>query len=192
MLASSFDIMKGGENGKIFTANNSAESKLYYYLNLPLDDKMHMPPDGNSQPNDNEKNLIKLWIDSGASFEGHMKISDNSFSKEILNYLPPLNAYVDPPTKKNLVNLLENDFRIEKVSAESNFIDVKYLGSSFNSKKLNLLLKISENIQRLDLSNIDLTSVNIARLKEFKNIKFLNLSKTNLSGKNLEILPENL
>ena len=97
-----------------------------------------------------------MWIDSGAPFEGYMKISDNSFSKEILNYLPPINTYVDPPSKKNLVNLLENDFRIEKVSAESNFIDVKYLGSSFSSKKLNLLLKVSENIQRLDLSNIDL------------------------------------
>ena len=60
MLASSFDIMKGGENGQILTANNSAESKLYYYMNLPLDDKMHMPPDGNSQPNDNEKNLIEM------------------------------------------------------------------------------------------------------------------------------------
>ena len=192
MLASSFDILKGGENGQIFTANNSAESKLYYYLNLPLDDKMHMPPDGNSQLNDNEKNLIKMWIDSGAPFEGYMKISDNSFSTEILNYLPPINTYVDPPSKKNLVNLLENDFRIEKVSAESNFIDVKYLGNSFNSKKLNLLLKISENIQRLDLSNIDLSSVNISKLKELKNIKYLNLSKTNLSGKNLEILPENL
>ena len=158
-------------------------------MNLPLDDKMHMPPDGNSQPNDNEKNLIEMWIDSGAPFEGYMKISDNSFSKEILNYLPPLNTYVKPPTKKNLVNLLENDFRIKKVSAESNFIDVKYLGSSFNSKKLNLLLKVSENIQRLDLSNIDLTSVNISKLKEFKNIKYLNLSKTNLSGQNLDILP---
>ena len=74
---------------------------------------MHMPPDGNSQLNDNEKNLIKMWIDSGAPFEGYMKISDNSFSTEILNYLPPINTYVDPPSKKNLVNLLENDFRIE-------------------------------------------------------------------------------
>ena len=111
-----------------------------------------------------------MWIDSVAPFEGYMKISDNSFSTEILNYLPPINTYVDPPSKKNLVNLLENDFRIEKVSAESNFIDVKYLGNSFNSKKLNLLLKISENIQRLDLSNIDLSSVNISKLKELQQL----------------------
>ena len=49
MLASSSDILLGGENGQIIFANNSSKSKLYNYLNLPINDKMHMPPDGNSQ-----------------------------------------------------------------------------------------------------------------------------------------------
>ena len=74
-----------------------------------------------------------MWIDNGAPFEGHMKFLTIHFSRNFK--LPLINTYVDPPSKKNLVNF-ENDFRIEKVSAESNFIDVKYLGNSFNSKNL--------------------------------------------------------
>ena len=49
MLTNQQEILEGGENGKIFLANNSSECKLYTYLNLRLNDKMHMPPDGNSQ-----------------------------------------------------------------------------------------------------------------------------------------------
>ena len=192
MLASSFDIMQGGENGQIIFSNNSSESKLYNYLNLPLDDKMHMPPDGNSQLNDNEKKLIKMWIDSGAEFAKRIKINEDDFSNEILAYLPPLYDDVEVPSKKNLINLLENDFRVERISIESNFIDVKYTGKKFESKQLNLLLKVSKNVQRLDLSNIDISIINSSQLKKLKNLKFLNLSNSKLSSKDLKNLPESI
>ena len=192
MLTNQQEILKGGENGKIFLANNSSESKLYTYLNLPLDDKMHMPPDGNSQLTENEKNLIKMWIDGGAQFDGFTTISDNELSNQILTYLPPLVADVDPPSKKNLVNLMENDFRVERISVESNFIDLKYDGLNFGSKQLNLLSKVSENIQRLDLSNVDISDINSSKLKKLKNLKYLNLTNSNLSTNDLNNLPESI
>ena len=46
-----------------------------------------MPPDGNSQLTENEKNIIKMWIDTGAQFDGITKIVDDDYSNEILNYL---------------------------------------------------------------------------------------------------------
>ena len=90
MPTSGAAIMQGGENGQIIFSNNSSESKLYNYLNLPLEDKMHMPPDGNSQLNDNEKKLIKMWIDSGAEFAKRIKINEDDFSNEILASLSNL------------------------------------------------------------------------------------------------------
>ena len=192
MLTNQQEILKGGENGKIFLANNSSKSKLYTYLNLPLDDKMHMPPDGNSQLTENEKNLIKMWIDGGAQFDGFTTISDNELSNQILTYLPPLVADVEPPSKKNLVNLMENDFRVERISVESNFIDLKYDGLNFGSKQLNLLSKVSENIQRLDLSNVDISDINSSKLKKLKNLKYLNLTNSNLSTNDLNNLPESI
>ena len=190
MLTSEEQMNKGGENGKIFLANNSSDSKLYTYLNLPLNDKMHMPPDGNSQLTENEKNIIKMWIDSGAQFDGFTKIVDDDYSNEILNYLPPLVASVDPPSKNSLIKLIESNFRIERISIESNFIDLKYDGTSFGSKQFNLLLKVSENIQRLDLSNIDFSMINSTKLKKLKNLKYLNLTNTNFNSKDLYNIPE--
>jgi heme/copper-type cytochrome/quinol oxidase subunit 4 len=190
MLTSEEQMNKGGENGKIFLANNSSDSKLYTYLNLPLNDKMHMPPDGNSQLTENEKNIIKMWIDSGAQFDGFTKIVDDDYSNEILNYLPPLVKNVDPPSKNSLIKLIENNFRIERISIESNFIDLKYDGKSFGSKQFNLLLKVSENIQRLDLSNIDFSMINSTKLKKLKNLKYLNLTNTNFNSEDLYSIPE--
>ena len=190
MLTSEGEMIKGGENGKIFLSNNSSDSKLYTYLNLPLNDKMHMPPDGNSQLTENEKNIIKMWIDSGAQFDGFTKIVDDDYSNEILNYLPPLVASVDPPSKNSLIKLIENNFRIERISIESNFIDLKYDGKSFGSKQFNLLLKVSENIQRLDLSNIDFSMINSTKLKKLKNLKYLNLTNTNFNSDDLYSIPE--
>ena len=190
MLTSEEQMNKGGENGKIFLANNSSDSKLYTYLNLPLNDKMHMPPDGNSQLTENEKNIIKMWIDSGAQFDGFTKIVDDDYSNEILNYLPPLVASVNPPSKNSLIKLIESNFRIERISIESNFIDLKYDGTSFGSKQFNLLLKVSKNIQRLDLSNIDFSMINSTKLKKLKNLKYLNLTNTNFNSKDLYNIPE--
>jgi len=190
MLTSEEQMNNGGENGKIFLANNSSDSKLYTYLNLPLNDKMHMPPDGNSQLTENEKNIIKMWIDTGAQFDGFTKIVDDDYSNEILNYLPPLVASVDPPSKNSLIKLIENNFRIERISIESNFIDLKYDGTSFGSKQFNLLLKVSENIQRLDLSNIDFSMINSTKLKKLKNLKYLNLTNTNFNSEDLFNIPE--
>ena len=75
---------------------------------------------------------------------------------------------------------------------ESNFIDLKYDGLNFGSKQLNLLSKVSENIQRLDLSNVDISDINSSKLKKLKNLKYLNLTNSNLSTNDLNNLPESI
>lgn len=188
MLSSIDQIMKGGEYGKIIEVSNSDKSRLYTYLNLPLDDEHHMPPDGNAQPTENEIELIKLWIDNGADFENYFQIGEDDYSKEILGFLPKQIADVDPPKRSHLEKLIENDFRIERISSENNFIDIKFLGKTFNQSYLNLLSKVGENIKRLDLSFVDLSSVNLSKLDELENLTYLNLNNTNLRSEDLEKL----
>ena len=188
MLSSIDKILLGGEKGQIIKSNSSVDSRLYTYLNLPIDDEMHMPPDGNSQLNDNEKELIKLWIDEGADFYNFRKISDDNFSKEILSFLPKEIASVDPPNRNDLIKLIENEFRIERISTENNFIDIKYQGKSFKQSYLRLLSKVSDNIKRLDLSFVDLSSIDISRLDNFDNLTYLNLNNTKLTTKKLKKL----
>lgn len=189
LILSSIDkILIGGEKGQIIKSNSSVDSRLYTYLNLPIDDEMHMPPDGNSQLNDNEKELIKLWIDEGADFYNFRKMNDDNFSKEILSFLPKEIASVDPPNRNDLVKLIENEFRIERISTENNFIDVKYQGKSFKQSYLRLLSKVSDNIKRLDLSFVDLSSIDLSRVDDFDNLTYLNLNNTKLTTKKLQKL----
>ena len=192
MLSSIDKILLGGEKGQIIKSNSSLDSRLYTYLNLPIDDEMHMPPDGNSQLNDNEKELIKLWIDEGADFYNFRKMNDDNFSKEILSFLPKEIASVDPPNRNDLVRLIENEFRIERISVENNFIDIKYQGKSFKQSYLRLLSKVSNNIKRLDLSFVDLSSIDLSRLDDFDNLTYLNLNNTKLTTKKLQKLDLNI
>jgi len=192
MLSSIDKILLGGEKGQIIKSNSSVDSRLYTYLNLPIDDEMHMPSDGNSQLNDNEKELIKLWIDEGADFYNFRKMNDDNFSKEILSFLPKEIASVDPPNRNDLVRLIENEFRIERISVENNFIDIKYQGKSFKQSYLRLLSKVSENIKRLDLSFVDLSSIDLSRVDDFDNLTYLNLNNTKLTTKKLQKLDLNI
>ena len=188
MLTSVEQILKGGEDGKILEISNSDKSRLYTYLNLPLEDKFHMPPDGNAQPTKNEIELVKLWIDNGADFENYIQIGEDDYSKEILNFLPKQIADVDPPKRSQLEKLIENEFRVERISSENNFIDVKFQGKTFKQTYFNLLSKVGKNIKRLDLSFIDLSSVNISKLDDLENLTYLNLNNTSLSSEDLEKL----
>ena len=188
MLTSVDQIMKGGEYGKIIEVSNSDKSRLYTYLNLPLDDEHHMPPDGNAQPTENEIELIKLWIDNGADFENYLQIGEDDYSKEILDFLPKQIADVDPPKRSQLEKLIENEFRIERISSENNFIDIKFQGKTFKQSYFNLLSKVGENIKRLDLSFVDLSSVNLSKLDDLENLTYLNLNNTSLSSEDLEKL----
>ena len=188
MLTSVDQIMKGGEYGKIIEVSNSDKSRLYTYLNLPLDDEHHMPPDGNAQPTENEIELIKLWIDNGADFENYLQIGEDDYSKEILDFLPKQIADVDPPKRSQLEKLIENEFRIERISSENNFIDIKFQGKTFKQSYFNLLSKVGENIKRLDLSFVDLSSVNLSKLDDLENLTYLNLNNTSLLSVDLEKL----
>ena len=188
MLTSVDQIMKGGEYGKIIEVSNSDKSRLYTYLNLPLNDEHHMPPDGNAQPTENEIELIKLWIDNGADFENYLQIGEDDYSKEILDFLPKQIADVDPPKRSQLEKLIENEFRIERISSENNFIDIKFQGKTFKQSYFNLLSKVGDNIKRLDLSFVDLSSVNLSKLDDLENLTYLNLNNTSLSSEDLEKL----
>ena len=76
MLNSKEAILKGGESGSILVSFDSSSSHLYNYPNLPMADKMHMPPEGNSQLTENEIELLRIWIDNGAEFEKFNSIKD--------------------------------------------------------------------------------------------------------------------
>ncbi len=62
-------ILHGGENGAVVKAGDAANSPLHALLLLPPDDERHMPPSDKKQPTTDEIELLRLWIEQGATFD---------------------------------------------------------------------------------------------------------------------------
>ncbi|MFO0612191.1 MAG: c-type cytochrome domain-containing protein [Polyangiaceae bacterium] len=60
-------ILKGGESGPAALARDGARSPLYARMVLPTSDDEHMPPEGHPAPTEAERELIRWWIDRGAT-----------------------------------------------------------------------------------------------------------------------------
>ncbi len=66
----SFDqLLKGGESGEAIVRGDAEKSLLLKRMLLPVEMDEHMPPDGKPQPTAGEIELVRWWINSGASAE---------------------------------------------------------------------------------------------------------------------------
>ena len=61
------NLKKGGKNGPELSAGDAAHSRLLERITRPLGDDEHMPPEDKPQPAPGEVEIIKWWIDRGAS-----------------------------------------------------------------------------------------------------------------------------
>jgi uncharacterized membrane protein len=187
ILNSKEAILKGGESGSILVSFDASSSHLYNYPNLPMEDKMHMPPEGNSQLTENEIELLRIWIDKGAEFEAY-----NSFSTFEKNEQEIVNSFikvdlekVDPPRKKDLEKLLDLNFRLERNSVSNNYLEAKFLGTDLKSKHLSALSKVKKQLIKLDLSNTDLNDGLLQKLKSFTSLKYLKINNTSVTDNGL-------
>ena len=194
MLVSQQDILNGGKSGKIFKAFNSNESIMYKYSTLPLDDKLHMPPKGNIQLTDIEIQLLKHWIDFGGNFEKFIKPSqsDSNLKENLIVFFPKKETIVNAPKLNDLIALQNLNFRLERNSNENNFIEAKFLGTKLESKHINALLKIKNQLIKLDLSGTNLNDKLITKIKSLESLKYLKINDTEISNKALESINKSI
>ena len=187
ILNSKESILKGGESGSILVSFDPESSHLYNYPNLPMEDEMHMPPEGNSQLTENEIELLRIWIDKGAEFESFNSfVSLEKSEQEIVNSFIKVDLEkVDPPRKKDLEKLLELNFRLERNSVSNNYLEAKFLGTVLKSKHLNALSKVKTQLIKLDLSNTDLNDGLLQKLKSFTSLKYLKINNTSVTDNGL-------
>jgi uncharacterized membrane protein len=60
-------MQKGGDDGPAVLPGQGSKSPLYARIALPLTDDDHMPPADHPQPTDAERELLRFWIDRGAT-----------------------------------------------------------------------------------------------------------------------------
>jgi len=192
ILNSQNAILKGGESGVILTAFDPASSHLYNYPNLPINDEMHMPPEGNAQLTNLEIQLIKLWVESGSDFENFTRVDELSIENKnsLISFFPPEQKNISPPSLNHLKKLIDLDFRLERNSNENNFIEAKFVGTKLKSSHISALLKIKTQLIKLDLSNSNLNDKLFFRLNKLENLKYLKVDNTSIIDISLKHLPK--
>jgi uncharacterized membrane protein len=183
-------LKKGGKSGPFVIAGDFENSLLIQRINLPGDDKKHMPPKNKPQLTDEEIEILMEWVASGASFEQKVEEAD---PKSELFQLASLKfnstkAYTFDPADPDDVEELNNFFRkVQPIYPESPALVVSYFGiSAFDPASLNDLKKVKKQIVKLSLNKMPLAGVDLKFLSEFSNLEELQLNFTDLDSKQLE------
>ena len=185
-------ILEGGERGMPYETGNSVESRIISYALLPLEDDLHMPPQGRPQLTPSEIKLMAYWIDQGADFERTLALE--SFPEEVqqsfAQFLPKTLPDVAPLSAKTIIKLQENGFRLTSYTADTPFLQVKYSGQNFGRNALNALFDAAEYVVELELTNMELPELLWDKIGEFKNLLKLKIDGTNIQDQHLQKLLE--
>ena len=187
-------IMKGGKNGLVVMINNSIDSKIHKRMNLPIEDRYHMPPKSRTQPSMEEIELIKIWIDNSAS--KNALVGDLPIPKKMLaSFFPEKPNGIFPEkdeeaiTNTQLSDLRNMGFLVVNIFETSPFLKVSCINiDDFSDKSIEQLINIKNNIVELDLSSTKITDNIFEYIKDFKNLTVLKLDNTNISGKKANLL----
>jgi hypothetical protein len=153
-----------------------------------------MPPKGNIQLTDIEIQLLKHWIDFGGNFEKFIKPSqsDSNLKENLLVFFPKKETIVNAPKLNDLIALQNLNFRLERNSNENNFMEAKFLGTKLESKHINALLKVKNQLVKLDLSGTNLNDKLITKIERLENLKFLKINSTQISDKALKYVNKSI
>jgi hypothetical protein len=188
-------LLAGGKNGPIFIAGDALNSHIIQKINLPEEEKKHMPPIGKPQLTTEEIQLLFRWIQSGADMQKRLYEFPETDSLKIL-----ASQFINLPKEES--NERKYSFAaaptttIEKLS--SPFCSVFPLSQNspalqadffvrekFDPKKLEELLKAKEQLVRLNLGNMPVTDADMKTISKFVNLEKLILNNSSITSKGL-------
>lgn len=187
------NIKKGGKTGPLFEDKDPEKSLLIKRIFLDLDEKEHMPPKGKTQLTEEEKQILKWWVQKNAAFDLKVKelpnddslfsLAQKRFSKSIAE-----EKYDFKKASSETIKKLNNEYRvINSLSKTSNALEVTLFNSTFYTpKSLEDLTEIKDQIVTLKLSKVPVVDKDLKTISQFKNLRHLNLNFTKISGKDFD------
>ena len=182
---------KGGKHGKEWVEGKPEESKLIKVIQLPLTHDQHMPPDGKSQLTAKETHLLRLWIESGASFEikmAELKPEDSlrnmAASMILANQSTEEKIYPFSEASERLVQKLNSPFRSlfplfqNSPALRADF----FVQETFQLEALEELNEVQDQLVELNLSHMPVTDKELSIIGKFKNLEKLNLNFTKVKS----------
>lgn len=195
-LTDSVSIMKGGKTGKLFVPGDTQVSLLLERIHLPLGNKKHMPPSGKPQLSAEEVKILFTWIKDHPDFKKKVIDLPADDSLRILaaaRLKPAVKVHeeydfaaADEETIENLNTFYR---RVSPLSMESPALAVSFFSKkAYNSKSLEELSAIKEQIVTLRLSRMPVKDEDLNFISKLKELQKLDLNFTDINGSGLKEL----
>ena len=180
-------ILEGGKNGPIWKSGDALSSHIIEKINLPEDEKKHMPPKGKPQLDQDQIDLLFAWIQSGADMKKTMRDYADDDTVNILAakfiHLPKEEiekTYSFAAASTSTIQKLSGPFcSVFPISQNSPALQADFfVREKFDRKKLEDLLKVKEQIVVLNLGNMPVTDADMKTVNQFTNLERLVLNNS--------------
>jgi uncharacterized membrane protein len=187
-------ILAGGKNGPIWKSGDALNSHIIQKLNLPEDDKKHMPPKGKPQLNQQEIDFLFTWIQQGADMKRTLKDYPEKDTLKILAskfiHLPKEETekiYPFASAPPTTIQKLNGPFcAVFPLSQNSSALQADFfVREKFDRKKLEELSKVKEQLVVLNLDNMPVEDADMKTIGQFENLEKLILNNSLITNSGL-------
>lgn len=202
-------LLDGGEETDCLIPGDTEQSAMVSYLHLPMEDDLHMPPEGKKQLTQQEIEIIEWWVKIGAPEAS--KLSEVEVTESITAAIETLKTPEQIAREKAALEKAEKEraaaFKAKRtrLAAALETINGKYAGSlsyiskdstdlsfsavsyrkDFNDESMAILKEAAADITELDLSASAITDDSAQSIGDFVNLRTLKLNQTNITDSTL-------
>ena len=188
-------ILEGGDDGPAVVAGRSDESVLIQRIWLPLAHDEHMPPEGRPQLTVAEAELIRWWIDQGASYEQTLAeaevtptvqtILDGYGLDEIRTGIFALD--VSPADSTDIEALRAVGVSVTSLAEEESFLQVRCTdpAACSGNNLAGALQPLTAQVAWLDLGRTEASDTTLEAVSRLENLTRLHLEQTRVTDAGL-------
>jgi uncharacterized membrane protein len=191
-------IQKGGKDGVIIVAGNSANSELMKRILLPRDAEHHMAPKEKPQLTESERSIIRWWIDQGADYSKKVKellqpdkikpllnaLQSGNEEKKALPEIPSIE--VEKADAAALIAIRNLGALVMPVAQNSNYLDASFITTpAIHNADMALLLPIKKQLVWLKLSDNRINDSSLVYISKCFQITRLQLDHTGITDQGL-------
>jgi mono/diheme cytochrome c family protein len=174
-------LVKGGKHGPVLKPGTSGGT-LVRRVDLPTDEKEHMPPRGKPQLSDDDLTLIEWWVGAGAPVVEKVATLDLPPSVQVILEGRLAGAAEAPPDRAATLaasGVLSTKLGvlIRPLSPDGPWVDVnaRAAGKGFGDRELAQLAPIAPAVEWLDLGGTSVTDAGLAALTPMRRLTRLHL-----------------
>jgi mono/diheme cytochrome c family protein len=191
-------LAKGGKHGLVLKPGASSPSALVRRIDLPVEEKEHMPPRGKPQLSDDDLTLLEWWVSAGAPRDRRVATLDLPASVQVIleGRLAGGAAEAPPDRAATLAAAALVAGRlgvlIRPLSPDGPWLDVnaRAAGKGFGDRELAQLGPIAPAVEWLDLGDTSVTDSGLAALGPMRRLRRLHLDELKVTDGGLARLTQ--